>query len=237
MDQVTLTAQVDAAESTVTVTASPDAGGQLLTVPAGALSVSGCVAALPVRLKWRIGTSGSWAMIDGGECFTVSGPSSANVYVAKQSAASAPVSLVITVRTAGEVMAGPAAAPVVTYSETDAGRVEFSLPSGDTLDATGLLSGVLIADGGSGVSSGWLAAPAFAVRYGLQLSVATGGAAASLTLDGSSDGVTSAAQIATASLDELGVTSITPPIKPIYPYYRWTIVGAGAGNVKIFAGV
>lgn len=95
----------------------------------------------------------------------------------------------------------------------------------------------LMCSGSSGVTSGWVAAAPYGERFALELLVATGGAAASLTLDGSNDGVTSSGQIATASLDTTGVTTITPPIKSIYPYIRWTIVGAGSGSVRISRGV
>ena len=95
---------------------------------------------------------------------------------------------------------------------------------------------VVIADGGSGATSGWIQASANPERFALELTIATGGAAASLTLDGSNDGQTSAAQIATASLDTTGVQTITAPIKPLYPWIRWTVVFAGSGNVKIARG-
>lgn len=95
---------------------------------------------------------------------------------------------------------------------------------------------VVVADGGSGATSGWIQTSATPERFALALTTATGGAAASLTLDGSNDGTTSAAQIATASLDTTGVQTITPPIKPLYPWIRWTVVSAGSGNVKIARG-
>lgn len=95
---------------------------------------------------------------------------------------------------------------------------------------------VVVADGGSGATSGWIQTSASPERFALELTIATGGAAASLTLDGSNDGQTSAAQIATASLDTTGVQTITPPIKPLYPWIRWTVVFAGSGNVKIARG-
>ena len=95
---------------------------------------------------------------------------------------------------------------------------------------------VVVADGGSGATSGWIQASPTPERFALELTIATGGAAASLTLDGSNDGQTSAAQIATASLDTTGVQTITPPIKPLYQWIRWTVVSAGSGNVKIARG-
>lgn len=105
----------------------------------------------------------------------------------------------------------------------------------------GLVSGggknLLIADGGTGVTSGWLFASSNPERFALELSVATGGAAASLTLDASDDGVVSAAQIATAALDVTAQQLITPPLGIPYKYLRWTIVSAGTGNVRIARGI
>ena len=96
---------------------------------------------------------------------------------------------------------------------------------------------LLIADGGTGVTSGWLFASSNPERFALELSVATGGAAASLTLDASDDGVVSAAQIATAALDVTAQQLITPPLGIPYKYLRWTIVSAGTGNVRIARGI
>lgn len=126
----------------------------------------------------------------------------------------------------------------------DATLAEESIVTAVTNPLTGVIeiSGVpvaplvVVADGGSGATSGWIQTSASPERFALELTIATGGAAASLTLDGSNDGQTSAAQIATASLDTTGVQTITPPIKPLYPWIRWTVVFAGSGNVKIARG-
>lgn len=123
MPQVNLTADLVASQSSVTVTAAPGAGGQLLVVDAAAYDVTVCLPVSPVRLKWRIGTSGAWSDIEGGECFTVAGPDAANVYLAKAAAQSASVVVTVTVQTVGAFMAGRADARAVTYSESINGWV------------------------------------------------------------------------------------------------------------------
>lgn len=113
MDTVQVTAQLEAASSTVSVTASPAGNGQLLAVASGAFDVTVCAPVAPVRTKWRVGTSGQWNDLEGGECFTVSGPDSANVYLAKGAAQSSAVAVTVTVRTVGTLMAGDADARAV----------------------------------------------------------------------------------------------------------------------------
>lgn len=115
MSKVNLQADLITAASAVTVTASHEAGGQLLTVDASAYDVTICVPVAPVRIKWRIGQSGDWREVEGGECFTVEGPDAANVYLAKGAAQSIPVEAAVKVRTIGEISVGKANSGVVTY--------------------------------------------------------------------------------------------------------------------------
>jgi hypothetical protein len=110
-----LTADIIETASTLSVTASPDAGGQLVTVPSGAHSVTVCAPVLPIKLAYRVGTSGEFRLLDGGECVTFDAAQSGAVYLAKQSALSNPVDAGITVRTVGTVRAGDADARLVGY--------------------------------------------------------------------------------------------------------------------------
>lgn len=114
MTDVALTGQLSETSGSINVTASPDAGGQLVTGVTGAYDVRICAPVAPLRLKWRIGTSGDWSEIEGGECFTVAGPSAQSIYLAKQSAKSAPVTVASTVRALASVSAAGVPVPVVT---------------------------------------------------------------------------------------------------------------------------
>lgn len=124
MSKIALEGQLSETVGTVTVSASPDAGGQLVTGVTNAYDVTICVTVAPVRLKWRIGTSGDWRETEGGECFTVSGGDAQSLYLAKQSAQSASVFATYTVRQLTSVSAAGLTVPIVTYSQTPAGGVE-----------------------------------------------------------------------------------------------------------------
>lgn len=128
-----------------------------------------------------------------------------------------------------EFVTPPVRHPVLAgFSPEAAASLEYLVSGGG--------KNLLIADGGTGVTSGWLYASYNPERFALELSVATGGSAASLTLDASDDGVVSAAQIATVALDVVGQQFITRAIGIPYKYLRWTIVSAGTGNVRIARG-
>ena len=108
MDQVQVKAELAEAQSSVVVSASPAVGGQLLAVPAGAYDVTVQIPQLPIRAKWRVGTSGEWNEFEGGEGFTVSGDDSARVYLAKFAEQSASVTAAVKVRTVGSFTTGSA---------------------------------------------------------------------------------------------------------------------------------
>ena len=118
MDKVQVNAELIEAQSSVFVSSSPAVGGQLLAVPAGAYDVTVQIPQLPIRAKWRVGTSGDWNEFEGGEGFTVSGADSARVYLAKFAEQSASVTAAVKVRTVGSFTAGSAQVGVVT-SVTD----------------------------------------------------------------------------------------------------------------------
>ena len=118
MDQVQVKADLIEAQSTVVVSASHAAGGQLLTVAAGAYDVTVQIPQLPIRAKWRVGTSGDWNEFEGGEGFTVSGADSARVYLAKFAEQSASVTAAVKVRTVGSFTTGSAQVGLVT-TKTD----------------------------------------------------------------------------------------------------------------------
>lgn len=85
---------------------------------------------------------------------------------------------------------------------------------------------ILLLEGATvGADTGWIPAFGYAERFMARIDSA---GTASIAMDGSSDGVTSAAQIATWSLDTTGVQSVSPPIKSPYPYIRFTVVAATA---------
>ena len=114
MDQVQVNAELIEAQSSVVVSASPAVGGQLLTVVSGAYDVTVQIPQLPIRAKWRVGTSGDWNEFEGGEGFTVSGADSARVYLAKFAEQSASVTAAVKVRTVGSFTTGSAQVGVVT---------------------------------------------------------------------------------------------------------------------------
>lgn len=76
-----------------------------------------------------------------------------------------------------------------------------------------------------GAATAWLPAFGYAERFMAELDSA---GTASIVIDGSEDGLTSAGQIGAWSLDTTGVQSVTPPIKSPYPYIRFTVVAATA---------
>lgn len=84
-----------------------------------------------------------------------------------------------------------------------------------------------------GANTGWLPTALGMERYGFNL---LSGASAGITIDGSNDGLTSAGQVATVSLDTTGSTFISGPIKPLYPFIRFT-VSSGAGVAQIARGM
>ena len=108
MDNVNVTANLVSAESSVTVSASTATGGQLLSVIAGAYDVTVVAPGLPLRLKWRVGTSGDWSDLEGGEGFSVTGADSASVYLAKYAPQASSVAVAVTVRSVGALRAGGA---------------------------------------------------------------------------------------------------------------------------------
>ena len=120
MDQVQVKAELIEAQSSVVVSASPAVGGQLLAVPAGAYDVTVQIPQLPIRAKWRVGTSGDWNEFEGGEGFTVSGADSARVYLAKFAEQSASVTAAVKVRTVGSFTTGSAQ---VVNINAPAGRI------------------------------------------------------------------------------------------------------------------
>jgi len=81
----------------------------------------------------------------------------------------------------------------------------------------------------AGQDTGWLPAAPEAERIAFEL---LSGASAQLTIDASTDGVTSAAQLATVSLDTTGVQLVSPPLWHRYPYFKVThLSGVGVVNV------
>jgi hypothetical protein len=92
---------------------------------------------------------------------------------------------------------------------------------------------IVLQSGGVGASSGWLPALGWGERFMAQLD--TGGTSASVALDGSNDGSTSAGQLGTWSLDVANQQVVTPPIKSPYAFIRLTVVSA-TGTVTLGRG-
>jgi len=83
-----------------------------------------------------------------------------------------------------------------------------------------------------GQSTGWLTALGWQERFMAQMLTGT---AASVTVDGSNDGITSVATIGTFALDVINQQVITPPTKSPYAFIRFTILSAD-GTVNVGRG-
>ena len=138
MDQVQVNAELAEAQSSVVVSASPAVGGQLLAVPDGSYDVTVQIPQLPIRAKWRVGTSGDWNEFEGGEGFTVSGDDSARVYLAKFAEQSASVTAAVKVRTVGSFTMGSSQVVVVTAATNHlTGRLKYSAGADDITPTVG----------------------------------------------------------------------------------------------------
>lgn len=109
-----------------------------------------------------------------------------------------------------------------------------SLPGSGAGAGAGAQANLIVLDNAAiGATTGWLSASANLERYGFKL---LSGASVGITVDGSNDGTTSAGQVATVTLDTIGSTLISAPIKPLYPYIRFT-VASGTGVAQIARGM
>lgn len=89
----------------------------------------------------------------------------------------------------------------------------------------------------SGYTTGWLPGNAFAVRFGFKPTGVSG--TASITIEGSLDGRTSATTLGTVGITSAdnGIQWYTPPVIVGYPYFRINVVADGGGTHSIGIGV
>lgn len=93
---------------------------------------------------------------------------------------------------------------------------------------------ILVSNGSSGAASAWVPASHSPERFGATL--AAGGTGATITLDGSNDGITSGAQLGIFTLDTASSTLITPALSHNYLYIRATVVTATGATVTVTRG-